>query len=334
MDVAKLQDFLIKKGIFLRPSADGKNLICICPLCGDHPDDKKKGHLYVATDKNTCHCFFCNKGFTISNFLTKFSDSKTIVSEILTKEEIEASRLRKGGIKKSVVRSCRTLTLPDLDYDSFKVKRSYLKTRVNFLQEPAEIPNVIFNMIDFFNTNKIPFSDPGEPDFLQNKYLGFLTKKHTYLICRSIGDTNIPYYKRKIQDDPLELLDYYVLPGGNPKSNLIVLSEGIFDLLGEYYTDSLHLKDKATIYASGQGFNYSALLKSICFDYHIFQADIIIISDRDKSLFHYKKFVRENEHVLRSLNIYYNKGKKDFGTFPIEPIKGGNIRDVQTSGKN
>ena len=99
MDVAKLQDFLIKKGIFLRPSADGKNLICICPFCGDHPDDKKKGHLYIATDKNTCHCFFCGRGYTINNFLTKFSDSKTLASEILTKEEIESSRTRRGGIK-------------------------------------------------------------------------------------------------------------------------------------------------------------------------------------------------------------------------------------------
>jgi hypothetical protein len=99
------------------------------------------------------------------------------------------------------------------------------------------------------------------------------------------------------------------------------LSEGNFDILGCYATDILKLNDKARVYAAGCTFAYPELLKSVCFDYSIYNAEVTILSDSDKKKYHYKKLLTESNTMYTTINIVYNQLGKDFGTFPQHPVK-------------
>ena len=331
MNIQKIKDFLKEKKLYVKTTASNGNIICICPVCGDHPNPKKKGHLYIATDKNTCHCFFCDYAVPTTVFIEKLSGTKSFINEVFTKEEREEQK-KSGGITKAKIRKLEEYSIPYIEPDSLPLKRAYLKKRCNFQIEPEKVPNIVFDMLYFFNSNQIPYEDPAELDFLNSNYIGFLTQHNTKLMCRSIGG-GADHHIAHLQKDPMEMLDYYRI-WNNPKGNIIVLGEGVFDILGEYVTDSLNIRDRVILYAAGMGFTFTSLLRSVCFDHQLFQIDVIILSDRDKSLKDYRKFVRRNECVLKTMNIYYNKGKKDFGVFPLNPVKGGDLKSVQATREN
>ena len=82
----------------------------------------------------------------------------------------------------------------------------------------------------------------------------------------------------------------------------------------------LNLKNEAYMFASGQSFSYESLLKSVCFDESLYKVNVIILSDVDKEPYKYTKFIKNTEHIIDTLKIYYNKDRKDFGTFPISPV--------------
>jgi hypothetical protein len=200
-----------------------------------------------------------------------------------------------------------------------------MRTRTGNKLTAEEIPNIVFNFIDFFNINNLDIVGEGktmanfELDLIQNKFVGFLSENKTFLYCRNI-DPNDKFKFRKIplQENPYGLLDYWKIPISRT-SNTIVLSEGNFDILSEYAFDSLGIRDGVRLYASGNTFSYSSLLKSVCFNESLYNVDVIILSDSDKPAKWYTKFLKDNSHILKSCKIYMNKRGKDFGVFPPLP---------------
>ena len=333
MNLELLEHWLQDKGL-LRGSA-GASLKCVCVFCGDHPDDQKKGHLYLTPEKNLYHCFLCGRAGIIPNLISKFSGDKKLISEIFTKGEL-TQKLSKGGVKVKKTRQDPNINIPKIDHDSFVLKRAYVKNRVGFLDEPERISGLVFDINKFVVDNFITLPQDMSLDFLQSNCVGFLSHRKSLLMCRNIDvRSKMKFFKIPIEEDPYKLLDYYCLKGRNPISNTIVMAEGAFDVLGEFYANSLGIKDDVRLYvAAFSADSMSSVLKAVCFDNQLFNIDLVILSDRDKEPWFYKKLIKNSKHVLKSLKIYYNKSGKDFGEFPLKPVLGGDLKSVTTKRKN
>jgi len=336
MNKEVLKQILIEKNIFKKETVGGKNFQCKCPICGDHKDERKANHLYISTEHNVYHCFLngCS-GRTSTLLRTLGSSSKNI----FTKEEITDYK-KQGGIvvkNKSIIQKRNKIIFPEIKPEEFINKRKYIKGRINYQTEPENIPGLVFDIYKFLQINNITI-DPNifDTEFIHNNFIGLVLQNRTIMMCRCIHN-NIPvkFVKLPLIENHLNLSDYYMVYGGKKNSNLIVMAEGNFSLLAEYYCDSLKIKQNVNMYISTQSFDSAAsVLQSLCFDFHIFNFDIIFLSDRDKSVSKYQTFVSKIDHILKSLKIYYNRNKEDFGVFPITPIKGGDLWDVKKYRKN
>jgi len=305
-----------------------KNFIVHCCYCGDHPNPRKKGHLYVSKDPNVpvVHCFFCNHSTPLEVFLFDITGDKKSINLVVSKEELE--RYQRTGTKSVKKSKSTNYVLPEIDHDSFNLKRAYIKKRANFCLEPQNLPGLIFNFEEFFSTNKLTdkmIADLGNRglDMMQNKFVGFLSRNQSMIYCRCI-DSGEYYQFRKIslQEPKFGMLDYVCFPGNNPKSNVVVLAEGTFDILGEYVSNSLNMNDKVRLFAAGQSYSYSSLIKSVSFDENLFKMKVIILSDRDKKVNWYSKFVENNKHIIDTVKFFYNKAAGgDFGSYPIRPFE-------------
>jgi predicted RNA-binding protein YlqC (UPF0109 family) len=145
---------------------------------------------------------------------------------------------------------------------------------------------------------------------------------HTAQSIRNIiYASSFKFKKIPLQPDTLPLLEYWSIESENVSRDVVVLTEGIFNSIGEYVTDSLGLKDKVRSYASGNTFSYSELLKSVCYDLSLYKANVIILSDNDKKKKDYHWFLKNNSHIIKTCKIYINKSGKDFGIFPQVPVE-------------
>lgn len=301
-----------------------KNFIIHCPYCGDRKSTNvhKHSHCYVSKDENTpvYHCFYCNTSGPITRLLfdlTGKNDEKII--------KIDSKNKRKSYSSQKSTKT-RTYKLPVLIPSKFPYKEAYMKTRTFNKIDIVKIPNLIFDLDEFFSLNDLdPIKDlkmsKWEITLLQHNFVVFLSKHHTMLYCRNINPkTEIKFRKIFLQRDSEKFLDYYEIDLNRPDSNTIILSEGNFDILGCYVNDSLNLNNKANVYASGCTFSYGELLKSVCFDRSIYNADVHILSDADKQQWHYKRFIKDAA-MASSIDIVYNRFGKDFGVGNQQAVK-------------
>lgn len=323
MNVNRLREILAENHILI--SDKPNNFICKCCYCGDHKISSKQGHLYVSkrVDSPLFHCFLCGTAGTIAKLFKDISGGTASIAEVYTKEEIQGfSAVR--YVRKSGQRT-RLYKVPKLTDFDFPIKTLYVRGRTQG-QTIQDIPNLIFDFFGFFHQNKIPIGEGGiisgyEADVLQNEFVGFLSKHHTTLYCRSINpNASYKFKKVVLQEDTLPLLDYYAVDHFI-HGKYVVMAEGNFNILHEREIDSLQIKDNVRLYASGNSFSYSSLLKGISFDYGLYKTDVIILGDDDKKMYHYSKFLKENSHVINSCKIYINKFGKDFGEGKIYPVE-------------
>jgi hypothetical protein len=328
MNVDKLRQIIKEKGMFRKENS--KNIICVCPYCGDHPNPRKKGHMYVSVkpEHPVVHCFYCNKAKSLPTFIFDITANKKISTEIISKEELQIASEKRKRVKPTPKSKFKKYNLPKLNKESFSLKQRYIEMRSNEKKTAFDFDNLIFDFNNFFEENNLTEAmqrelGPLGIKALQESMVGFITKNHSMVACRNINHKS-PFKFRKLilQQPRFELLDYVEFEGGNPNSNLIVLSEGVYDAIGEMSEDSLKIFNKAKIYAAGLSYSYGTLIKSICFDHQLFNVDVVILSDRDKHPGLYYKLRKTNKHVINSVKVYYNRNKGgDFGSFPIKPFE-------------
>jgi len=330
MNVDVLKKILRDNKILIDHKESSKNLVAICPFCGDHPNPSKRGHLYISKDKNypIYHCFINNCVGNIHKLVKSITGSTKIANDVITKKEISntiKTNLSTSNIKSNNNNNVNKLKLPKIEKDKFLDKIEYIKMRSCNKLDMNFFSNLIFDVKEFLklnpNINMIHEESDKFKDFLQSNFVGFLSRNQSLLIFRNIDKNDkFKFKKYVLSNNKFDMIDYMHFEN-NLDSNTVVLSEGIFDIIGEMSNDTLKQFDKTLLYASGQSFSYESLLKSICFDYNLYKVNVIILSDNDKPGYKYKKFIRNTKHIVNKLKIYYNKDKKDFGMFPIQPIQ-------------
>jgi len=324
MNIDNLRKLIKDKKLWVKETT--KNIICICPYCGDHKDDRKKGHLYVSKNPEipVVHCFIggCAKGLV--QFIEDISGSRVAADLIISKEEVNKAK-KKSKSEGAVQKNQDVYDIPKLDIKPFPMKVSHIKKRTNGNLTPEQVPNLIFDFQTFFSMNNLGSvveNEVGEfLTTLQRQYVGYLVENQSYIVCRNI-DPKSEFKHRKIRERNFGLLDYYKVDGGNPDSDKIVLAEGVYDVLGEYSANSLKYKGNVRLYASGQSYSYASLLKAVLFDECLCKADVVILSDSNISTPFYRKLLTNYKHVIKNLKVFYNKNKGgDFGSFPLAPVE-------------
>lgn len=325
LDVQKMKQIFIDANLFSKETS--KNLIIKCPYCGDKKSRSghQHAHCYVSVNENnpTYHCFYCDTAGPITKLLYDITGkSSSDIIQVANNFGYKATR----AIKPEAIKTKKYQLPESLSIDKFGLKAKYMIKRTFGKIDIETIPNLIFDVDEFFKINGIkPNIDLGlskwETELLHHNYVVFLSKHHTMLYCRNINkETKIPFRKIPLQKSNFEHLDYYEIDLNHPNSDTLILSEGNFDILGCYAYNSLKLNSKANVYASGCTFSYGELLKSVCFDRSVYRANVYVLSDNDKKEYHYRNFIK-NAVTAKSINIVYNRFGKDFGMIEQAPTK-------------
>jgi hypothetical protein len=329
MNVDLIREIVKEKDIYVKEN--DKNIFCKCVFCQEHKTISKQDHLRISKNPELpiYHCFLCNKSNSIRELIYYLTHSDEIAEQVLPKSELKqlSDNLK---IIKSKQLKFKDIKIPELepDLDSFPSKLEYIKNRLctenidnytfNLLKN-----NLIFNIRELINLNPgILFNEKTSLiNKLQEQFVGFISHNKSKIFFRNINrNDNFKFFKYEIQNNNYNLLDYVSFKTNNTKSNTIVLSEGIFNILACITHNILNLNNESYLFASCQSFSYESALKSICFDESLYKVNVVILSDLDKEFYCYNKFINNTQHIVENLKLYYNKNKKDFGTFPICPI--------------
>ncbi|MFW9871733.1 MAG: hypothetical protein ACFFG0_01435 [Candidatus Thorarchaeota archaeon] len=299
-----------------------KNIITKCPWC-EYNKEKDHYHLYIALDAPIFHCFYagCEQSGILKKLITKI-EGHDISSSFIDKEKLEKFK-KKRDIFVDKDEKLREVILPDLKPYKYPNKELYIKKRLKFANIPLNsIDGLIFDVFEFIKVNHIPVDESlfRIQDYLERNFVGFLTNHGTTAIFRNIDHSqSMKFYKLQIQFSTF--LDFYRLPGSDPKSKKIVLAEGIFDIFSEQIFDRLNIKNDVKLYASSLSSRYASLIHSIIFYEQVFKPDVVILSDNGIGLEYYKKMKKYNSHIFNTFTVYYNKAGKDFNDTPLIPVK-------------
>jgi hypothetical protein len=307
----------LRDNLGIQPKITGKNIICPCPYC-EYDREKKHYHMYISLEAPIFHCFSseCHSSGPIQKLLKKISgmndyekfvDEKSIKKSIVNKIAIPQYKHIQKDIK-----------LPLLNENKYMLKTMYLKKRFKFSNiDLQRVKGLIFDVEDFLNINDVPI-DPTLfklKSYLETNFVGFLTENHSIAVFRNIDEqSDFRYYK--INLNKLMFSDYYKIFGNNYNSNIVVLGEGIFDVMLEHIYDSTKLRNEAKLYAAGLSTFYESLCKSLVFNENIFRLDVHILSDNGININYYKKIKKFNEHIIDKMTVYYNRRGKDFADVP------------------
>jgi hypothetical protein len=295
-----------------------KNIIVPCPWC-DVGTNTSKSHLWISMHDPIFHCFRggCNQSGLIRKLTEKIEGTDTSGSYV-NQERVKHFKVEKVKFEKNIYKP-KDITIPILDEDKFKLKSLYIKQRLKFSNVPlSTIPGLIFDIDELIRINNIQLPEKviRFKDYLQTNFVGFLTENNSCVSLRNIDSkSEFRYYKLDLQ--PSQLLDYYKLYGNRRDSNHIIMAEGIFDIYTEHIYDVLGLKNKAKAYIAALSTSYLAAIKSVIFNEQIFRPIIHILSDKEIKISYYEKIMKYNKHLIKSLNVYYNKTGKDFNDTPI-----------------
>lgn len=296
-----------------------KNIICKCPWC---EYDKKVGHfhLHISLDIPIFNCFHatCPGKGTIKKLIKKVEGLDKSIDRFVDLDLVNKNKIENKHIEVKI----KKLKFPEIKESDFKEKVNYLRNRLKYVNiELQDLKGLVLDLNKFIEINDIKL-DHGfskVKDFVHKNFIGFATKHGSKIILRNITDEGFQHIKLHIFNSPF--LDYYQLNGNNPKGNMIILAEGIYDIYTEWLFDNLDLKKSSILYATALSDSYNLLLKSIVIDEQIFRPDVVILSDNGIDLNFYKNFKKHNCHMINSLTVYYNKNGKDFNDTPIIPVK-------------
>ena len=310
----------------LHPSYLNSNkseLIIRCPYCMDSQKNPKSAHLYIKLkEPYPYYCQLCNA--SDSNISNEFFKDIKIYDEdlYLSLYKFQMKFKQELKYKLSSNLSAKKLILPKLSgIESELIKLNYINNRlgIDLSLEDCNKFKIIVNFKEFFLQNKLNIiTDTEETISNLNKYcVGFLSTDSNYIIFRNISSEklNFRYRNYSILDNENAVKFYIFNDSGinilNPSVNL-VLTEGIFDILGVYHHFYKPINEN-TIFAAVNGKGYYHIILYLA-RLGFLNINLEIYSDADVPLKFYQTLKKYNEIIKYSkIKIHYNTLKKDFG---------------------
>ncbi len=296
-------------------------IITLCPWC-EKDSDKKHGHLYISVDDPVFYCQRCGeKGIIVKLIHYLQGDFDQLINPHIIEKTSHTYT------KKNLLSTDKTYTFSANSYDSqvlnYKEKYNYLSNRIGKNLDIKKIPGLIFSLKAFIKENQIEVDNWQfkNLDYLDEKFIGFLTTRKTAVILRNCDSSDkYRYYKFLLGKESSFFIDFYSILSGKINSSLpnIVLCEGVFDLLVPCFNEGLKdLKKNSVMWAAtlGKG-SFLKTLTSVLNYLKIVKANVNILSDRDVPIYFYNHI--KNMPFVNNLNVFYNKLGKDFGCFPID----------------
>ncbi len=298
-----------------------ENIVTLCPYCERDRffSNRSHGHMNISLMTPIYHCFRCESKGTTDRLIKEIGD--TDFKKYLDIEFLK-SNWKKDYIKKLDWNdNTNEYILNNKEIQEDKI--NYLKSRLDI--DSKDILNLILDIPEFFKVNNIII--PKEKiklfEYLCKSFIGFLTTRKTQIVFRNIDTkSDFRYYVWKM-DKKIFFKDFYGINTNNKiGENVIVLCEGIFDLLSAYNHIALKdIKDKSIFWAATMGNNYNELILSVLDYCKIPTARVIMLSDSDLKDKEKRYYFLNKNPMVKSLTIYYNRYYKDFGIKEIDLIK-------------
>lgn len=299
-----------------------------CPFCLDSIKDPFKTHMYI--ENNAPYRYYCQRCNTSGRINKKFLDMLDINNYSLIKEIENADNEYKKKLKIKYGTDLNFLSkniiFPNYT-SSDKIKNEYIENRlgINILPEDIIKYRIVYNLTEFLNVNKINLISKNKNNisFIKNintidrNCVGFLSHDKSTIIFRSLDKNKTGYRYNNFTIFPeLDSKKTYMLSNNIDLSNKvfnIVMTEGIFDIIGVYNHIYNKQDNSNTIFMANAGKSYvvsSSLLKKLS----ILNADINIYSDGDVDVSFYRELMKKEIYYrLNGINLYYNNLGKDYG---------------------
>jgi hypothetical protein len=303
-----------------------------CCYCGDSKKDPKHAHMYV--EMKPPFKFYCQKCNTAGVLNTQTLKDLNIFNNDISINIIEANKSVKTGVTQKIsLKRHNTILNKEVNQQTFNCSE-YMKYRYNKDFNNDYIVDKfkgITNFRKFIADNNIPYpiDNYRRPLYDFDNSIGFLSSDGSHVIFRDItGKQPKRYFNLNLFGDSENAPSNKIY---NIKASLdilqnsvtIVMTEGIFDIIGVYehfYKDKVDLSGNNYIFAAAAGKGYGAVI-SHYIRMGLLNLNVIIYSDSDVDIGFFKELKSSLIYLKNTtLTIFYNTIDKDFGV-PIDKIQ-------------
>jgi hypothetical protein len=309
-----------------------KEISVRCPFCGDSKKHRNSSHLYVnlvprGDEPHTYYCQRCKAKGVVNSALLKqlklFNNDLNVGLAVHLKEVS-----KKGGRKyRPITRERINIPVPERTKLNL-VKLKYFNERLQTDLKLEDLPKykIILNLYDLLDANRVQeITHKSEKfvDTLDKNFMGWVSYDNNYAILRNLSKKVMPdlrYYNYNIFDNYDNTKRFYTIPTEidilNPKLN-VVISEGIFDILGVYFNVEKNPPPN-TLFIAVNGVGYNLIFQHLA-RMGFLDMDVKIYSDNDVPLKELKDMKANMKNILSNrIQVFYNKAprQKDFGVGP------------------
>lgn len=307
--ISEIRDLILRNKKPSYSTTNKKEVRVRCPYCGDSRRDQSAAHMYIEMKPPfRFHCFKCETSGVLNNNTLRdlgiYENSITTNLVSLNREFSSLQKIQKVSIKKN--KNIRNDHFESLNsYNSVNYFNNRYGTSLDgrFITEKF---NAVLDAPSFFNSNNI-YMPTNFYDF--NNSIGFLSSDNSHIIFRDIsGQQKRRYYNCNILNDDSGSKIYNIKTSLNalsPTVNLVI-TEGIFDIIGVYLHFYMGKSEDNTIFAAACGKGFNAVILNYIREGFL-DMNITIYSDADVDLQFYKDLKRSSPYLKNSrITVYYN----------------------------
>ena len=313
-------------------TANKKEISIRCPFCGDSHKHSNSTHLYVCIEPEEdqpffYYCFRCqSKGYVTEDFFHRIHVTDIDLISNIEKDLATVKKNTKHK-RKYMFSSKKNLNIPIAESTKTnKVKLNYINKRLGTKLTFEDLVKYkinldLYELLDFNNVQQMTCKENLQ-DYLAEIFLGFVSYDNNYVILRNISKkhlTDIRYYNYNIFNVYENTKKFYIIPNEVDLLSeriTIILSEGIFDILGVYFNIE-NQDNKNKVYGAVCGTGYNNVIDTII-RMGFLDIDLKIYADNDQDNNLYLSIKRKFDNFINHMEVYTNSSNKDFGDWSKE----------------
>lgn len=319
-------------------SADGTQLSCRCPFCGDSRKDDSHTNFFIkigVDDREPAlyKCFRAScgeSGILKTETLQRLGcmDMETIL-ELANHNAKISKTIDKFSPKKK-----RKLITLNINNEENRKKAAYVNARLGTNMSVPDMKDlkIQLSLYDYLTINhikKLAFSE-NKCDLLNRYTIGFISMYEDYIICRDITKklvtgSRYTMYRAMGVPDPSDTKIYCIpteIDLTTPEPAVLNIAEGTFSILGAYLHTEIGRDRRNCLFLANCGGGYLSTIKHVCKQYGFLDVEINIFSDSEVGMDVYNKLAKQlkGQINIEAFTVYYNAAAEDFGV-PIDRIK-------------